>query len=136
MHEKVIGAALPSVCALAYLGDAVYSVYVRRRLIGTGLCKSKELNEAALAYVTAAAQARRMRRLVPLLREDEADVARRAQNSTHLNRPKKALGADYRLATAFEALIGMLTWIGDDTRLSELMEICHAQEDITYDTQN
>lgn len=135
MHEKIIGAALPPSPALAFLGDARYSVYVRRMLIGRGLCKSAELNAAALDYVTAEKQAQRMRVLLPHLTEDEAEVARRAQNSTHLNRPKRASGADYRLATAFEALIGMLDYIGDDERFAELMEICHRGE-TNDDSQN
>ena len=44
MHEFVKGADLPSAASLSFLGDAVHSLYVRRMLIGRGMCKSGELN--------------------------------------------------------------------------------------------
>ena len=127
MHENLIGASLPTVAALAYLGDARHALYVRRMLVERGMCKSGELNEAALSYVTAEAQAVMMRRIEPLLLEDERDVYRRAANSGHLNRPKHASAADYRAATGFEAVIGMLEWIGDDERLELLLRTAHGE---------
>ena len=53
MHDKIIGATLPSVQALSFLGDAVHSLYVRRMLIEAGHCKSGDLNVAAQRYGTA-----------------------------------------------------------------------------------
>lgn len=128
MHEKVTGAQLPSVAALSYLGDARHSLYVRRMLVAEGISKSGELNRRSLEYVTAEAQAQMYRRIEPHLLDDERDVARRASNSTHLNRPKHASIAEYRLATGFEAVIGMLTWIGDEARLTELLDLAHKIE--------
>lgn len=128
MHESLIGAALPTTAALAYIGDARHALYVRRILVERGICKSGELNEAALSYVTAEAQARMMRKIEPLLLEDERDVYRRAANSGHLNRPKHASSADYRAATGFEAVIGMLEWIGDEERLDLLLSAAHKEE--------
>ena len=114
--------------ALAYLGDARHALYVRRMLVEKGICKSGELNEASLSYVTAEAQARMMRKIEPLLFEDERDVYRRAANSGHLNRPKHASAADYRAATGFEAVIGMLEWVGDEERLDMLLRTAHEEE--------
>ena len=128
MHDKIIGAALPSVQSLSFLGDAVHSLYVRRMLIEAGHCKSGDLNVAAQKYVTAEAQAGMYERIKDLLTEAEADVFRRASNSTHLNKPKHASGKDYRYATGFEAVIGMLEWLGDGERLEFLLEKSH-QED-------
>ena len=128
MHEEVIGAALPTTAALAYLGDARHALYVRRMLVEKGICKSGELNEASLSYVTAEAQARMMRKIEPLLFEDERDVYKRAANSGHLNRPKHASAADYRAATGFEAVIGMLEWVGDEERLDMLLRAAHEEE--------
>ena len=125
MHEKILGAALPSVAALSYLGDARHSLYVRRMLIERGVSKSGDLNKLALAYVTAEAQAAMYRKIEQMLADDERDVFRRAANSTHLNRPKHASITDYRYATGFEAVIGMLYWIGDEERLLELLNIAH-----------
>lgn len=128
MHEGLIGASLPTISALAYLGDARHSLYVRRMLVERGICKSGELNEASLKYVTAEAQANMMRRIEPLLLEDERDVYKRAANSGHLNKPKRASAADYRAATGFEAVIGMLEWIGDFERLEMLLVAAHEEE--------
>ncbi len=128
MHESIIGAALPTTAALAYLGDARHSLFVRRMLVERGICKSGELNEASLKYVTAEAQARMMRKIEPLLLEDERDLYKRAANSGHLNRPKHASAADYRAATGFEAVIGMLEWIGDTERLELLLSEAHKED--------
>ena len=81
MHESVIGASLPTTAALAYLGDARHGLYVRRMLVARGICKSGELNEASLKYVTAEAQADMMRRIEPLLLDDERDLYKTAENS-------------------------------------------------------
>ena len=134
MHEKIIGTELPTVGALAFLGDAVHSLYVRRMLVDKGICKSGELNEAALKYVTAEAQASMYRRIEHLLLDDERDVFRRASNSTHLHKPKRATVADYRHATGFEAVIGMLSYINDEERLKELLDAAHTEAD--HDTED
>lgn len=128
MHDKLIGAELPTTAALAYLGDARHALYVRRMLVEKGICKSGELNTASLSYVTAEAQAAMMRKIEPLLLEDERDLFRRAANSGHLNKPKRASAADYRAATGFEAVIGMLEWIGDTDRLDMLLRVAHSEE--------
>lgn len=107
--------------ALAYLGDARHQLYVRRKLVGLGISKSGELNRRALEYITAEAQAKVYRRIEDRLTEDELAVARRASNSPHLNKPKRASVADYRHATAFEAVIGMLTYLGDEERIDSLL---------------
>lgn len=129
MHDKILGTSLPTTQALSYLGDARHSLYVRRMLVERGVCKSGELNAQALAYVTAEAQASMMRKIEPMLLDDERDVYRRAANSGHLNRPKHASAADYRAATGFEAVIGMLEWIGDDERLELLLDAAHKTEE-------
>lgn len=123
MHDNVTGAELPAVLALAYLGDARHSLFVRAMLVRRGISKSAELNELSLKYVTAEAQAEAYARIEHLLLEDEKDVFRRAYNSTHLNKPRRSSGKDYRTATGFEAVIGMLTYIGDEERLNNLLEI-------------
>ena len=135
MHDKVIGASLPSTQALAYLGGAAYSLYVRRMLVAKGLSKAKDLNRETLKYVTAEAQAAMYRRIENMLLDDEREVFKRAANSTHLNRPKHASVTDYRYATGFEALIGMLVWIKDDERIEELLGAAH-KEINDNDTEN
>ena len=128
MQDPIIGATLPSVAALAYLGDARHSLFVRRMLVAEGITKSAELNEKSLTYVTAEAQARMMRKIEHLLLDDERETYKRAANSTHLNKPKRASAADYRAATGFEAVIGMLEWIGDGERLEMLLREAHKED--------
>lgn len=135
MNDKINGASLPSVAALSYLGDARHSLYVRRMLVKRGLTKSGDLNREALRFVTAEAQARMYARIADELTEDEADVFRRASNSTHLNRPRHASGRDYRRATGFEAVIGMLEWLGMTERLEYLLDKSHEKE-YDYDSEN
>ncbi len=120
--------------ALAYLGDARHALYVRDMLVRRGMSKSSDLNRAALGYVTAEAQAAMYRKIESMLSDDERDVARRAANSGHLNRPKHASPADYRAATGFEALIGMLYYIGDEERLSAILTEAHKEKE--NDTEN
>lgn len=129
MHEKVFGADLPSSMALAYLGDARHSLYIRRMLVAKGISKSGELNARSLDFVTAKSQAEAMRKIEDLLLEDEMEVYKRASNSGHLNKPKNASAADYRAATGFEAVIGMLTWIGDEERVEQLLASAYAENE-------
>ena len=135
MHDRIRGTDLPSTQALAYLGDAGYSLFVRRMLVAKGLTKAKDLNREALKYVTAEAQADMYRKIEHMLLDDEREVFKRAANSTHLNRPKHASVTDYRYATGFEALIGMLVWIKDDERIEELLNAAH-KEINENDTEN
>ena len=128
MHEKINGAALPSVMALAYLGDAAHSLYVRRMLVGLGISKSGELNERAKEFVTAESQAQMMKKIKDELLDDEREVFKRAENSTHLNKPRHARLSDYRRATGFEAVLGMLEWLGDRERLDYLLNIAHGDK--------
>ncbi len=135
MERKLCGADLPSVAALAYLGDARHSLYVRRMLVERGMTKSADLNREALKYVTCEAQALMYDKIELLLLPEEIDVFRRASNSTHLNRPKHASGRDYRRATGFEAVIGMLEWLGNTERLELLLNKSHEKDD-TNDSEN
>ena len=105
-----------------------------RTLVARGISKSGDLNRASLAYVTAEAQARMYRTVEPMLLDDERDVYRRAYNSSHLSKPKRASHADYRCATGFEAVIGMLYWLGDNERINLLLEAGH--KEIENDTEN
>ena len=131
MHEQTKGTALPSVAALSYLGDARHSLFVREMLVRKGITKSAQLNKEALTYVTAEAQAEAFGRIEEMLLEDEQAVFRRAYNSTHLNKPKHAAISVYRTATGFEAVVGMLYYLGDEERLNELLNIAHGDNDNT-----
>lgn len=127
---KPSAAPLPSSAALAYLGDARHSLFIRDMLVRRGISHAKELNALALSYITAPAQAEAAERIMPHLTEEERAVYRRAVNTPHINRPKNVSGAQYRAATGFEAVIGMLTFRGDEERATELLRMsCAAAED-------
>jgi ribonuclease-3 family protein len=136
MQEKILAANMPSVCALAYLGDARHSLYVRGMLVRRGLSKSGDLNREALEYVTAEAQAEAYRRIEQYLTDEERDTFRRAANNGHLNKPKHTSAKDYRTATGFEAVIGMLTWLEDEERIGYLMEKAYENGGNENDTEN
>ena len=137
MADVINQAALPPVLALAYIGDARHSLFVRKLLLSQGAVRSGELNKLSLDYVTAEAQAKAFLRIESMLTEDERDVYRRAFNSTHLNKPKHASGKEYRVATGFEAVIGMLEFLGDEARIEELLSVaCDNKGDKDDDTEN
>ena len=126
MHDKTLGCELPAPLALSFIGDAQHSLYVRRMLVGRGLSKSGDLSSLSLSYVTAEAQARMFARIEHLLLDDERDVFRRASNSGHLQKPKHMSAKEYRIATGFEAVLGMLKWLGEEERLQELLDTAHS----------
>lgn len=137
MADIINQASLPPVLALAYLGDARHSLFVRKLLLSYGAVRSGELNKLSLDFVTAEAQARAYLRIENMLTESEREVYRRAFNSTHLNKPKHASGKDYRVATGFEAIIGMLEYLGDEGRIEELLSVaCENKGDKEDDTEN
>lgn len=107
---------------LAYLGDAVLEVMVRRQLV---LSHAPHPSETALAYVTAAAQSDAVERILPCLSEEEEAVYRRARNSVHANVPKRATVAQYRRATGLEALFAYLHLTNDTQRLEELFRLAY-----------
>lgn len=117
--------ALPAVMALSYLGDAVYSLYVRRRLVEMGVSHAGDLNRMSLSFVTAPRQAEAAARMLPLLTEWETDVYRRAYNHKGLGHPSHATYAEYRAATGFEAVLGALHYLGDEERLTKLLDTLH-----------
>lgn len=114
--------ALPPL-TLAYLGDAVYELYIRDRVLrAPGARRPGQLHRAATGYVRAQAQARAMRDLQPELSETEADVVRRGRNAKTAHTRRHADPADYAMATAFEALLGYLYLSGQHERLAHVLE--------------
>lgn len=118
-----------STAALAYLGDSVFELFVRRRLVSEGYSSSKNLNTKSRGFVTATAQAAAMERLQAHLTEQEAAVFRRGRNYTHVTAPKSATNREYHIATGLEALFGYLYITGAEARAAELFELAFQTED-------
>ena len=108
---------------LAYLGDGVYELMVRAYLCLRGKATNKGLHRAALDYVAAPAQARRVHKILPLLTAEEQDVFRRGRNSHTAAIPKGASVAEYHTATALEVLFGWLYLRGETDRLNQLFTL-------------
>nr|WP_245347444.1 Mini-ribonuclease 3 [Cohnella lubricantis] len=113
---------------LAYIGDAVFEVYVRQMLIAKVVRKPNDLHRAAVRYVSAAAQAKLLRRWEPLLTEEEADIARRGRNAKSGQPPKNADPGEYRHATGLECLVGYLYYRGERDRLETLIGLAFADQ--------
>ncbi len=105
---------------LAHLGDGVYELMVRSWLCIHGKATAKGLHRAAVHYVSAPAQAKRVERIRDLLTEEERDVFRRGRNASPHSIPQNASREEYATATALEALFGWLYLKGRRDRLNEL----------------
>ena len=125
--ERSRAPELPPGLALAYLGDAYHALWTRRLLVSRGLTTPGGLNRAAADFVTAETQARAFALIEDLLTEEERDLCRRARNNNHLNGPRRTSRADYRNATALEALLGMLCYTGNEARAEELLSAAIAR---------
>ena len=110
--------------SLALVGDAVWTLYVRTRLIKKHDCKSGLLSLKCVNYVSAKAQCKMLYAIEDKLTEIESDVVRRARNSRTGQRAKNASLEEYKKASALEALIGFLYLTGQAARLEEIQDIC------------
>lgn len=119
--------SLPGSLELAYMGDAVYDLYVRRRLVRRG-GRVQNMHREAVSLVCAHAQAEALGRIEGELTEVEAGVVRRARNA-HQNPPRSASPAEYHRATALEALIGYLYLTNQQARMDELIRKALPEED-------
>jgi ribonuclease-3 family protein len=113
---------------LAYLGDAVFEMMVRRKMLSKGILPSSRLHRKVTRYVRARGQADILRNLEPYLTEQEADIVRRGRN-TRSRVPKNADMASYRRATGLEALFGYLYLGGEEARLQELFSLIKFEEE-------
>ncbi len=109
--------------ALAFMGDAVYEVYVRHRVMETGEVNADRLHQMAVKYVRADGQAKAVKAMMGdgFLTDDEVALVKRARNHKTASKPKNADPVIYKLATAFEALIGYLYLTGERGRMTEII---------------
>ena len=112
--------------ALAFEGDAVYSMYIRRHLIFQGLTKPNQLHREATKYVSAKAQANLISLMVEegVLTEKEEDIYKRGRNANSHTKAKNTDIVTYRMSTGFEAVMGYLHMTEAIERLEELIDWC------------
>ncbi|MDL2233632.1 ribonuclease III [Ruminococcaceae bacterium OttesenSCG-928-L11] len=112
---------------LAFIGDGVFELLVRERLLANGSMPANKLHALAVKQVKASAQAAAYPALEAASTETELDILRRGRNANTSKVPKSCTPEDYRKATAMEALFGYLYLSGDLARIHELYRIVSAE---------
>lgn len=112
--------------ALAFEGDAVYSMYIRRHLIFTGQTKPNQLHRLATKYVSAKAQASLITKMLEaqLLTEKEEEIYKRGRNASTHTKAKNTDIITYKMSTGFEAVLGYLHMTEQIERMEELISWC------------
>ena len=121
--EKTVDARQLNSLALAYIGDAVYEIYVRHHLLTKGTVRPNQLHKAATSFVSAKGQAKIVKQMLSdeTLTEEEIAVVKRGRNAKSGTVPKNTDVQTYRYATALEALIGYHYLLKQEERLQELI---------------
>ena len=114
-----------NIITLAYMGDAVYEVYIRKALIEKNIALVDDLQKVAINYVSAKSQSRILNLLIDknVLTLEEMDIVKRGRNYKRASHPKNTDILTYKNSTGFEALIGYLYLSNNIERLDEIMNI-------------
>lgn len=115
----------PDLQTYAFLGDGAYALFVRTKLVATGLTSTQILHDIAARVVSAKMQSAGLRAIWDNLSAQEQEICRRARNIS-VTAPHSATMAEYKQSTAWEALIGYHVYQGADDRATEIMECSFA----------
>ena len=107
---------------LAYIGDGIYEIGIRRYLLSKNVMKVEELHRKAVHYVKATFQSRFYQHLAEPLPERELAVMKRGRNAKTGHQPKSSGVVEYHNATGVEALFGALWLSGEQERLDALFQ--------------
>ena len=118
---KAVDAGSYSPLALAYIGDAVYEVLIRTRVMNQGNMQVSKMHKRSAELVKAPTQAVIIKLLLEELSQEEMAVYKRGRNARSATMAKHATMTEYRMATGFEALVGDLYLEGRHDRLLELI---------------
>ncbi len=108
--------------SLAFVGDAVYSLSIRQRIVNRKKMSLGKLNSIAIRYVSATGQYEALKLLENVLTPEEADWVRRGRNSSKSTVPKNADTMEYRASTGFECMLGYLFLSGETKRIDYLVD--------------
>lgn len=122
-NGNTVNAAQYSPLTLAFMGDAVFELLVREELVVKGNRPVGDLHSMACARVCASAQAKAIKRLLPVLSEEETDVFKRGRNAHPGSVPKNQSVSDYHHATGLECLFGWLFLENRRDRITELFAL-------------
>lgn len=128
LKETAVDPCQFSPTALAFIGDGVYELLVRERLLQGGTQPARKLHYMAVKKVKAAAQAAGYDALLAALTEQETAILKRGRNAHTSTVPKSCTPEEYRKATAIESLFGYLYLKGEIARITELYAIMDTVE--------
>lgn len=119
MNTKLI-----NIQVLALLGDAIYSLYIREKLIEVGYNDIEKIQKKQVEYVSAKGEVKVLNYLIDnnLLTEDELDIVKRGRNYKNNSHPKNTDIITYKLSTGFESLLGDL-YLNNKERLYEILSL-------------
>lgn len=115
--------------SLAFIGDAVYELLIRKYILSKGDARVKTLHNDCVKLVNADFQAEMSDRLMPMLTDEELAVFKRGRNAHAGHTPKNKSEAQYHKSTGFEALIGYLYLKKDFSRLDCFFSLILSQGD-------
>lgn len=121
MTETEAGLINPVV--LAFLGDAVYSLWVREKLVRSGAGRASDFQRAAAKLESARGQSAYLEKILPLFSPREEEIYRRGRNAKKATKSKNADAGEYNRSTGFEAVIGYLHLTGNAARIEELLSL-------------
>ena len=116
-------AARINAVTLAFLGDAVFTLFVRERLVRSNTGKAADLQRAAAKLVSAKGQSVFLDKVLALFTEEENEVFHRGRNAKKATKSKNASAGEYARSTGFEAVLGSLYLTGEDERIARLLSL-------------
>lgn len=117
--------------ALAFLGDSIYDMLVREKILHIANLPVAKLHNLKIKRVCAAFQSVALEKIMPMLNEKEMAIVKRGRNATGNSVPKNSSTVDYRRATALECLFGYLHLLEKNDRIYELFQIIWDMEEFT-----
>ena len=124
MEEYIDNIDIQTVSAqtLAFIGDAVYNVYIRTYLTSKSTAKAGLLHNQSIKYVSAKGQSETIDKIMDMLTEEEVSVYKRGRNTNISTVSKHVYVVEYKKATGFECLIGYLYVTRQKERLDEIVK--------------
>lgn len=123
--DKTLSCADYNPLAVAYIGDTVYDLFIRTKIVEKGNKQVTNMHKEAVKFVNATAQAKCAEMIEPFLSEKELHLIRWGKNAKSASVPKNANVKDYHIATGFEVLIGGLYISNQTERLEEILNIAY-----------
>ena len=135
LHNDRVDLRLYSPQALAFLGDAVYEILVRERIVHKANMPVNKLHLQAVEQVRASYQSRAYAVIEPMLDEEELAALKRGRNISSIKPPKNGNMTDYRRATGLECLFGYLYLQGKIERINQLFAEIESQLEPNEETK-